>query len=135
MENWHETNEGKQKRQKKSQVQSSGEHKKLCSKGYHNITGRFGVISGNVSDLRTGLPAQTVLKGSEAYHEPMRLVTVIEAPLTLIENLLRRLYKPRELVQNGWILLLVLDPESGSAHQYHAEGWRTTPVALPRDDG
>jgi hypothetical protein len=101
------------------------------SKVYHNVTGRFGVISGNVSDLRTGLPAQTVLKGNEAYHEPMRLVTVIEAPLSLIEDLLARLYKPRELVKNGWILLLVLDPESGSAHQYHADGWRTTSIRLP----
>jgi uncharacterized protein YbcC (UPF0753/DUF2309 family) len=105
------------------------------SKVYHNITGRFGVISGNVSDLRTGLPAQTVLKGREAYHEPMRLVTVIEAPLALIENLLARLYKPRELVQNGWILLLVLDLESGEAHQYRADGWRTTPIRLATSDG
>jgi uncharacterized protein YbcC (UPF0753/DUF2309 family) len=103
------------------------------SKVYHNITGRFGVISGNVSDLRTGLPAQTVLKGSEAYHEPMRLVTVIEAPLALIEDLLARLYKPRELVKNGWILLLVLDPLTGSAHEYRAGGWRTRPVRLPTE--
>jgi uncharacterized protein YbcC (UPF0753/DUF2309 family) len=105
------------------------------SKVYHNVTGRFGVISGNVSDLRTGLPAQTVLKGNEAYHEPMRLVTVIEAPLAMIEKLLARLYKPRELVHNGWILLLVLDPETGSAHQYYTDGWRTTPICLPTDRG
>jgi hypothetical protein len=105
------------------------------SKVYHNITGRFGVISGNVSDLRTGLPAQTVLKGREPYHEPMRLVTVIEAPLALIEDLLGRLYKPRELVHNGWILLVVLDPETGNAHQYDPGGWRTTPVRLPAGRG
>jgi uncharacterized protein YbcC (UPF0753/DUF2309 family) len=101
------------------------------SKVYHNITGRFGVISGNVSDLRTGLPAQTMLKGREPYHEPMRLVTVIEAPLSLVETLLGRLYKPRELVRNGWVLLLVLDPETGQARQYHPDGWRSSPIRLP----
>jgi uncharacterized protein YbcC (UPF0753/DUF2309 family) len=93
------------------------------SKVFHNITGRFGVMSGNVSDLRTGLPAQTVLKGDRAYHKPMRLITVIEAPLVLVQSLLKRLYKPRELVQNGWIRLLVLDPESGRIHGFDANGW------------
>ncbi|MGB5834764.1 MAG: DUF2309 domain-containing protein [Thiohalocapsa sp.] len=101
------------------------------SKVYHNITGRFGVISGNISDLRTGLPAQTMLKGRDPYHEPMRLVTVIEAPLTLVEGLLARLYKPRELVHNGWILLLVLDPKSGTANLFRNGSWQTTPMRLP----
>lgn len=93
------------------------------SKVVHNITGRFGVMSGNLSDLRTGLPAQTVLKGERAYHRPMRLITLIEAPLPLVQSLLNRLYKPRELVQNGWIRLLVLDPESGRIHGFEAGGW------------
>ena len=98
------------------------------SKVYHNITGRFGVISGNVSDLRTGLPAQTMLKGSEPYHEPMRLLTVIEAPLALVQGLLARLFKTRELVHNGWVLLLVLDPETGTANRFRDGAWQTTPM-------
>lgn len=94
------------------------------SKVFHNITGRFGVMSGNLSDLRTGLPAQTVCKGEQAYHRPMRLITLIEAPLALVQGLLNRLYKPRELVHNGWIRLLVLDPESNSIHSFEDGGWR-----------
>jgi len=101
------------------------------SKVYHNVTGRFGVITGNVSDLRTGLPAQTMLKGRAPYHEPMRLVTIIEAPRALVERLLKRLYTPRELVQNGWVLLVVLDSETGEAHQYQSGGWQTAPIRLP----
>ncbi|MGB5736166.1 MAG: putative inorganic carbon transporter subunit DabA, partial [Thiohalocapsa sp.] len=101
------------------------------SKVYHNITGRFGVISGNVSDLRTGLPAQTMLKGGQPYHEPMRLLTVIEAPLALVQALLARLYKPRELVHNGWILLLVLDPETATANLFRDGAWQTTQIRLP----
>ncbi len=101
------------------------------SKVYHNIAGRFGVISGNISDLRTGLPAQTMLKAGAPYHEPVRLLTVIEAPLKLVEDLLGRLYKPRELVRNGWVLLLVLDAERGAANFYTNDGWQTQPIALP----
>ncbi|WP_162268022.1 DUF2309 domain-containing protein [Thiohalocapsa sp. ML1] len=104
------------------------------SKVYHNIVGRFGVVTGNVSDLRTGLPAQTMLRGERPYHEPMRLITVIEAPLALVEDLLARLYKPRELVQNGWIRLIVLDGQTGRAHVYEPDGggrWEAQPIRLP----
>ena len=101
------------------------------SKVYHNVAGRFGVITGNVSDLRTGLPAQTMLKGGKPYHEPVRLLTVIEAPVKLVEELLARLYKPRELVHNGWVRLLVLDPEQGTANLYHNGGWQAEPITLP----
>ncbi|HEY5733627.1 MAG TPA: DUF2309 domain-containing protein, partial [Gammaproteobacteria bacterium] len=51
------------------------------SKVYHNVAGRFGVMTGNLSDLRTGLPSQTVLKDGLPYHKPLRLITVIEAPV------------------------------------------------------
>jgi uncharacterized protein YbcC (UPF0753/DUF2309 family) len=101
------------------------------SKVYHNVTGRFGVITGNISDLRTGLPAQTVLKGSEPYHEPVRLLTIIEAPVGLVDELLASLYKPRELVHNGWVRLMVLDPEQGMANLFENGGWQAQPITLP----
>ena len=50
------------------------------SKIYHNVVGRLGIMSGPQSDLRTGLAWQTVMNGPRPYHEPMRLLTVIEAP-------------------------------------------------------
>ena len=101
------------------------------SKVYHNITGRFGVMSGNLSDLRTGLPAQTMLKGGQPYHEPMRLLTVIEAPLALVQGLFARLYKTRELVHNGWVLMLVLDPETSTANLFRDGAWQAQPIRLP----
>lgn len=104
------------------------------SKVFHNITGRFGVISGNVSDLRTGLPAQTVLKGARAYHRPMRLITLIEAPLARVQGLLDRLYKPRELVGNGWIRLLILDPENGRVHGFKDGRWHEIDVPSSTSD-
>ncbi|MCG6939728.1 MAG: DUF2309 domain-containing protein [Thiohalocapsa sp.] len=106
------------------------------SKVYHNIIGRFGVVTGNLSDLRTGLPAQTMLRGDTPYHHPLRLITVVEAPLKLVEAVLARLYKPRELVHNGWIRLVVLDPETSQAQVYeHGNGgdgaWQAQPIRLP----
>lgn len=106
------------------------------SKVYHNIVGRFGVVTGNLSDLRTGLPAQTMLRGDQPYHQPMRLITLIEAPLALVEDQLARLYKPRELVRQGWIRLVVLDPETNQAQVYDPEhgaghAWQPQPMRLP----
>ena len=107
------------------------------SKVYHNVVGRFGVVTGNLSDLRTGLPAQTMLRGDAPYHQPLRLVTVIEAPLELVQAVLGRLYKPRELVHNGWIRLVVLDPETSQAQVYEdgngkdGGAWQAQPIRLP----
>ena len=50
------------------------------SKIYHNVVGRLGIMSGPWSDLRLGLARQTVMNGEMPYHEPMRLLTIIEAP-------------------------------------------------------
>lgn len=95
------------------------------SKVYHNIVGRLGVMTGNLSDLRTGLPAQTVLRGGRPYHEPMRLLAVITAPLAQVQTVLARVFKVRELVHNGWIRLLVLDEPDGHAHLFEQGRWRT----------
>jgi len=56
------------------------------SKVDHNVVGRIGVMTGVCSDLRIGSPAQTVLNGRMPYHDPMRLLTVIEAPRDRIQD-------------------------------------------------
>lgn len=97
------------------------EHYGSGSKVYHNVAGRFGVMTGNLSDLRTGLPAQTVLARGQPYHEPMRLITVIEAPLARVDAAINRVAVIRRLLHNGWIRMLVIDPETGNVH-LHSEG-------------
>jgi uncharacterized protein YbcC (UPF0753/DUF2309 family) len=83
------------------------------SKVYHNVAGRFGVMTGNQSDLRTGLPLQTLYKDRRPYHEPMRLVALVEAPVRLVLAVVQRLPKVRSLVFGEWIRVVVLDPEDG----------------------
>jgi uncharacterized protein YbcC (UPF0753/DUF2309 family) len=103
------------------------------SKVYHNVAGRFGVMTGNLSDLRTGLPAQTVLAQGEPYHEPMRLITVIEAPFNRVIKAIDRVAVVRRLLVNGWIRMMIIDPESGITHLYDEGEWQE--ITVPAKSG
>ncbi len=80
------------------------------SKVYHNVAGRFGVMTGNLSDLRTGLPAQTVMRHGQPYHEPLRLIVMIEAPLDFARRAIEAVAKVKSLVQGQWVRTIILDP-------------------------
>jgi uncharacterized protein YbcC (UPF0753/DUF2309 family) len=71
----------------------------------HNITGLIGVMDGHASDLRTGLPWQTV-----EIHEPVRLVVVIDATVAQIERALELVPAVKRLVVNRWLQLVAWDP-------------------------
>ena len=93
------------------------------SKVYHNVVGRFGVMTGNLSDLRTGLPAQTVLEQGQPYHQPIRLITVIEAPFDHVCQAVKDVTTVKYLVQNGWLRLMVIDPETKAVSVYENGDW------------
>jgi len=99
------------------------------SKVYHNVAGRFGVMTGNLSDLRTGLPAQTVHENGKAYHQPLRLITVIEAPFEHAVAAINAVVAVKSLVRNGWIRMLIIDPETSSLFTYEDGDWHEQPCA------
>ena len=99
------------------------------SKVNQNVAGRFGVMTGNLSDLRTGLPSQTVLKNGLPYHEPLRLITVIEAPFEHARKAIDGVVAVKNLVQNAWIRLLIVDPESGEVSLFEDGAWQTSPLS------
>jgi hypothetical protein len=99
------------------------------SKVYHNVAGRFGVMTGNLSDLRTGLPAQTVLTDGRPYHQPVRLITVIEAPFAQAKAAVEDVVAVKRLVRNGWIRLIIIDPETASVCLFEDGAWRRRPHA------
>ena len=109
------------------------------SKVNHNVAGRFGVMTGNLSDLRTGLPSQTVLKDGKPYHEPIRLITVIEAPFEMAKGVFESVTAVKNLVRNAWIRMLIVDPETGSVSLYERGEWKhnyqipTEPEAKPEE--
>ncbi len=93
------------------------------SKVYHNVVGRIGVMSGNLSDIRTGLPAQTVLKGDIPFHNPVRLIVLISAPFDFALSVINRIYKVRELIKNRWINVIIFDPERRIFYRYRDGEW------------
>ena len=103
------------------------------SKVYHNIAGRFGVMTGNLSDLRTGLPAQTVLKDGAPYHEPLRLLTVIEAPFEHARRAIDNVANVRNLVHNGWVRMAIADPVTRILHLYEDGAWQQRALAPTAD--
>jgi len=98
------------------------------SKIYHNVVGRIGIMSGPWSDLRLGLARQTVMNGDMPYHEPMRLLSVVEAPRRRIESIIHRHEQLQHYYHNEWVHLVVLDPEDSTWYRYRPTGeWSAIP--------
>jgi uncharacterized protein YbcC (UPF0753/DUF2309 family) len=102
------------------------------SKIYHNVVGRFGIMSGPQSDLRTGLAWQTVMNGPRPFHEPMRMFTLVEAPRERISRIIRRHRVLQNLFDNEWVRLSALDPEDQIIYDYvPRKGWAPSEDAAP----
>lgn len=90
----------------------------------HNVTSLLGVMDGAQSDLRPGLPTQSV-----EIHEPMRILFVIETTPEAMFGIMERNETIRRILRNGWAQLATLAPDSnriqvfrgGSFHDYHPE--------------
>lgn len=77
----------------------------------HNVTGTLGVCQGNVGDLQTGLPMQSLHDGQRWIHEPLRLHVMVEAPRESLIAILDKHPDVRKLVTNGWVLLFAIENE------------------------
>ena len=84
------------------------------NKTIHQVIGGLGVIEGNAGDLCSGLPLQSIHDGKDFVHEPRRLTVVIESRPQLVDAVLAVQPGVRELFDNQWIHLIVLDGESAS---------------------
>jgi len=100
------------------------------SKVIHNVVGKLGVMQGNVSDLKIGLPLQSVSSGSQLVHEPMRLLVVIEAPKDRVEAIVGKHESVRKLVVNEWIRLVVLDPNDRLFYRYSPDSQWTSEYSI-----
>lgn len=84
----------------------------------HNVTGLVGVMDGHASDLRTGLPWQMV-----EIHEPVRILFVIETTPQRLMKVVNASAALRQLVENRWIRVATIDPESGCVHIRRDDGF------------
>jgi uncharacterized protein YbcC (UPF0753/DUF2309 family) len=87
------------------------------SKVYHNIVSKIGVFTGNYSDLKIGLPSQSVYLDGEAYHEPVRLLSFVEAPLALVGKAVENSIA-KEFILNEWIRPIIIDREAKKVYSY-----------------
>ena len=88
-------------------------------------------MAGPQSDLRTGLAWQTVMAGEQPYHEPMRLLTLIEAPRETIDQVVRGHALLQRLYDNEWIRLIAIEPEKGTYRYMPKRGW----IEIPQEKG
>ncbi len=94
------------------------------SKITHNVTGQFGVVQGNGGDLKMGLPLQS-LKASdtEMYHQPLRITTIIHAPLGRVELILRSNKHLETLLDNEWMYLKVIDSNDNNQFKTYKKNY------------
>ena len=91
------------------------------SKVTHNVVSGVGVMHGSHGDLQTGLPLQSVNDGSLHYHQPMRLLAIIEASTDLISSAIQKHSLLQQLFHNQWIILVAVDPSTREFHQYNPD--------------
>ena len=57
------------------------------------------------------------------YHEPMRLITMIEAPLEHARRALEKVATMKNLVFNDWLRLMIVDPDQQKIFIYNKGQW------------
>jgi uncharacterized protein YbcC (UPF0753/DUF2309 family) len=81
------------------------------SKVTQNPVGNVGVYQGNGGDLMAGLPLQSLMTADdEPYHQPLRLSTVVHAPVERVTDILADHEELTEILDNDWLSLAVVDP-------------------------
>ncbi len=91
------------------------------SKVLHNVVSGVGVMLGSQSDLQLGFPLQTVNNGNVHYHEPIRLLAIIEATPDVISSIIQKHAILQQLFHKQWLNLISLHPTSGTFHRYQVD--------------
>lgn len=80
------------------------------NKAIHNVIPHVGVMAGNLSDLKIGLPEQSVRFKSKPIHTPLRLTYVIQAHKHILDTALTQAPAFKQLVDGGWVTLHHIEP-------------------------
>jgi hypothetical protein len=100
------------------------------SKVTHNPVGNVGVYQGNGGDLMTGLPLQSLMAADdEPYHQPLRLSTVVHAPVDSVTDVLADHEELTGLLDNDWLSLTVVDPTQDHRAFHYEENLEWTSMS------
>lgn len=83
-----------------------------------NLTALLGVMTGSQGDLRIGLARQMV-----EIHEPIRNMTIIEAPFATVQKLFDGHPRLRNILRQHWFRLVIHDPETDKWLLYAHGNW------------
>ncbi|WP_343709301.1 DUF2309 domain-containing protein [Mycobacterium sp.] len=100
------------------------------TKTIHNVVGTAGVIAGYNSDLKLGLPWQSIADGARLMHEPMRLLAVVQAPLERIDMIIDRNPILQQLFGNDWVALTARNDSVAPWHRWTHAGWQPNTQTL-----
>lgn len=75
------------------------------NKAIHNVLPGIGVLEGNLSDLKVGLPLQSTHFRSEPIHEPRRIIIVVYAKKEILTKAINSSPIFKTLLDNQWIYL------------------------------
>lgn len=73
------------------------------NKAIHNVLPGIGVLEGNLSDLKIGLPLQSTHFQSQPLHEPRRLIVVVYAKKAILDKAIQQAPDFKTLVDHQWI--------------------------------
>jgi uncharacterized protein YbcC (UPF0753/DUF2309 family) len=100
------------------------------SKVTQNPVGNVGVYQGNGGDLMVGLPRQSLMTADdEPHHQPLRLSTVVHAPVERVTDILADHEELTEILDNDWLSLTVVDPTQGHRAFHYEEDVTWVPVS------
>lgn len=103
------------------------------TKTIHNVVGGVGVLAGHGGDLQLGLPRQSLTDGRSFGHEPMRLLTIVQAPLHRIDLVIQRNPLLQHLFGNDWVCLAAREHADHAWQRWTRGGWRTWDAVEPAD--
>lgn len=110
------------------------------TKTIHNVVGTAGAIAGHQGDLQLGLPWQSVATGRQLVHEPLRLLAVVQAPLSRIDMIVERNPILQRLFGNAWVSLAARENPTQEWQRWTVAGWRPwtekncTPATLDKKE-
>ena len=104
------------------------------SKVTQNPVGNVGVYQGNGGDLMAGLPLQSLMIADDKpYHQPLRLSTVVHAPVERVTDIVADHEELTEILDNNWLSLTVVDPTQNHRVFHYDESLEWTAVSKQTD--
>jgi len=80
------------------------------NKALHNVVAGIGVMEGNFSDYKIGLPSQSVICLNKPLHQPRRLLVIIYAKEEIVNKILKDSPIIANLFNGRWAYLKIIEP-------------------------